>query len=163
MQKDKVDTNEWTVVKNKRNFARMHEKKLQSSPASFKKLRQLTISADRLMAEGVLKHDPQEAGTNTCGVKMVNNATQSPNLVTFEYARACAIAVIEMANEDPNPEAALQVLRDSGPMMDDTGSKRPPGPSARPPAIQAVHSHADMSVIVCVQTFTCSPCSSLVL
>lgn len=122
---NKNTSSDWTTVSRKRRSpggkakvapvdksTGIVQKKLRSPPM---------ITEDRLLAEGVLVYDNQLAGTNVCGIKMINNATQSVGLVTFEAAKACAAVLNELAHEDPHAHEAIETLKDSGPMMDDTG------------------------------------------
>ena len=121
----KNTSSDWTTVSKKRRSPggkAIIAPVDQSSGVIQKKVRfPPLITKDRLLAEGVLVHDHQLAGTNVCGIKMINNATQSVGLLKFEAAKACAAVLKELAHEDPNADEAIESLKDSGPMMDDTG------------------------------------------
>ena len=75
-----------------------------------------------LIEHGILKFDPQQRGENTCGLKMINNATQSPGLVEMEHGQAVISLLKELADEHPNRQEACELLLKSGPLGDDTGN-----------------------------------------
>ena len=75
-----------------------------------------------LIKHGILKFDPQQRGENTCGLKMINNATQSPGLVEMEHGQAVIKVLKELADEHPNRLEACELLLKSGPLGDDTGN-----------------------------------------
>ena len=75
-----------------------------------------------LIKHGILKFDPQQRGENTCGLKMINNATQSPGLVEMEHGLAVIKVLKELADEHPNRLEACELLLKSGPLGDDTGN-----------------------------------------
>lgn len=75
-----------------------------------------------LIERGVLKFDRQPRGENTCGLKMINNATQSPGLIEMPHGQAAIKVLHELADQDPEPEKARDILLQSDPLGDDTGN-----------------------------------------